>query len=77
MLGLLLLVPDIVVHQENTFLQIVVLTLEGFVLLAFIVDGHDQFLLHFRRTWQIANTTIIVLVILVFVKLVIIIKYVA
>lgn len=72
LLWLLLVLIWLVVHQVDASLQVVVLSFQRFVLFALVVDGHNQFLLHFRLRGQVTNAAVVILLIVVLVHILVV-----
>ena len=58
------LLTDIIcwIHQDNLSLAFFILLFKLFVFTSFVLDGIDEFSLHLRLTWEIANTFILLVI---------------
>lgn len=72
--ALLLEVASGVVHLEDSSLEGIVLSLEGLVFFTLVFNSENQLCLHFGGGWQIANTLVLIVVILAIIKVVILVE---
>lgn len=64
LIRLFLVVAIAVVHQDDLALAVLVDLLELKVLVSLVLDRLDEFALHGRLAWQVADATIVFLIVL-------------